>query len=69
MLQADRLPVSTYYQAVWRLVAIRNEPECDDFAYDTVVKLLADVFWVSDKRLRRDVLIAAREIDPDWRVR
>ena len=66
--QADRPPVSTYYQAVWRLVALRSDPEITDFAYDLAIKLLADVFWVSDLALRRDVMKAAREIDPGWRI-
>ena len=65
--QADREPIATYEKAVWRLVALRDDPEITDAAYDLAVKLLADVFWRSDLVVRRDVRKAAREIDPAWR--
>lgn len=66
--QADRQPVSTYYQAVWRLVALRADPELDDAGYDAAIKIVADVFWMDDRAVRRDVIKAAREIDPAWRI-
>lgn len=66
--QEDRVPIATYEKAVWRLVALRADPELSDEAYDLAVTLLADVYWVSDVRVRRDVRKAAHEIDPKWGV-
>ncbi len=58
--QQDRLPVSTYEQAVNRLVQIRLDEGVTDDAYDLAVTIVADIFWISDKRLRRDVVVASR---------
>lgn len=60
--QHDRLPVSTYDEAVWRLVQIRCDQSIDDAGYDAAVQLVADIFWVSDKRVRADALKAARTV-------
>lgn len=60
--QHDRLPVSTYDEAVARLVQLRCDETVSDDAYDVAVELVADIFWLSDKRLRADVMKAAREI-------
>lgn len=65
--QADRGAISSYEQAVWRLVALREDPEITDFAYDTAVNLMADVFWCSDFALRRDVRKAAAQIGQNER--
>ncbi|WP_040671655.1 hypothetical protein [Rhodobacter ferrooxidans] len=60
--QEDRLPVSTYDEAVRRLVQIRLDDTVTDEAYSLAVNLVADIFWVADKRLRRDVAVAARQL-------
>lgn len=60
--QQDRLPISTYDEAVRRLVEFRNDPAITDEAYDLAVSLVADVFWTADKRVRRDVVVAARQL-------
>ena len=65
--QADRAPITTYEEAIWRLVQFRADPEIDDVAYDVAVNLVADIYWRTDVCVRRDVRKAAREIDPDWR--
>lgn len=60
--QIDRLPVSSYEEAIQRLVIIRCDKRLTDDAYDVAVELVADIFWQSDKKVRRDALLAAREI-------
>lgn len=60
--QEDRLPVGTYDQAIGRLVTIRIDESLPDEAYDVAVTIVADMFWATDKRVRADVIKAAREI-------
>ena len=60
--QQDRLPVSTYDEAVWCLVQFRCDQSLSDDAYDVAVQLVADIFWISDKRVRADALKAARTV-------
>jgi hypothetical protein len=60
--QADRLPVSSYEEAVRRLVEVRADIALPDEAYDTAVQIVADIFWKADRLVRRDVRVAAREI-------
>lgn len=67
--QPERAPISTYENAIWRLVQYRADETLDDAAYDLVVTLVADIFWRTDVCVRRDVRKAAREVDPDWGVR
>jgi hypothetical protein len=60
--QADRLPVSSYEEAVRRLVVIRADSALPDEAYDVAVQLVADIFWKADPIVRRDVRVAASEV-------
>ncbi|TXG97571.1 MAG: hypothetical protein E6R08_06715 [Nevskiaceae bacterium] len=60
--QEDRLPVDAYEDAIARLVLIRAHPSMTDGAYDLIIKLTADIYWLNDLRVRRDVMIASREI-------
>ncbi len=60
--QADRLPVSSYEEAVRRLVEVRSRIGVSDEAYDLAIEIVADVFWKADRLVRRDVLVAAREL-------
>lgn len=60
--QQDRLPVSSYDEAVRRLVMLRCDPDIFDATYDVAVNLVADIFWMTDTRVRRDVRVASREL-------
>lgn len=60
--QEDRLPCETYEQAVDRLVQYHVTDTISDEAYDLAVKLVADIFWQTDKRVRRDVFVATRKL-------
>lgn len=60
--QYDRLPISSYDEAVRRLVELRVDETLPDEAYDVAVALVADIFWLADKRVRRDVIVAARDL-------
>lgn len=60
--QHDRLPISSYDEAVRRLVELRVDETLPDEAYDVAVALVADIFWLADKRVRRDVIVAARDV-------
>lgn len=60
--QQDRLPVSTYEEAVRRLVCLHDDESIPDEAYNLAVDLVADIFWMADKRVRRDVLLAHRKL-------
>ena len=66
--QPERAPISTYENAIWRLVQYRADESLDDAAYDLAVTLVADIFWRTDTCVRRDVRKAAREIDPERRL-
>ena len=58
MQQHDRLPVSTYDEAISRLLQYRIDETLSDDAYDIGVQLVADIFWMPDKRVRADVMKA-----------
>lgn len=60
--QEDRLPVSSYEEAVRRLVIYREDQSITDEAYHLAVELTADIFWRADKAVLRDVMIAARDL-------
>jgi hypothetical protein len=63
--QEDRLPLGTYDQAIGRLLTIRADESLPDEAYHVAVTIVADIFWATDKRVRADVIKAAKEIG--WR--
>lgn len=60
--QQDRAPISTYDEAVRHLVTLRINPALSDDAYDVAVALVADIFWRTDNKVRRDVRVACKEI-------
>lgn len=62
MTQQDRLPISTYDEAVRSLVAIRADETVTDGEYQMAVSIIADIFWRGDRQVRRDVILAARDI-------
>lgn len=60
--QAVRLPISKYEQAIRRLVRVREDESLSDDAYAVAVELVADIYWLTDSRVRRDVILAAKEL-------
>lgn len=60
--QEDRLPIDRYEDAIARLALLRCHPSMTDAAYDLLIKLTADIYWVNDLRVRRDVIVASREL-------
>lgn len=61
--QQDRLPVSSYEEAVRFLVFKRCDPTVSDDTYSALVEITADIYWRQDRIVRRDVIVASREID------
>jgi len=61
LAQEDRHAVSDYNAAVWRIVQRRCEGISTEAA-DELYKIVADIYWVTDKQVRRDVFIAQRSI-------
>ena len=59
--QADRSPVSSYEQAVWRLVALREDPK-SRIAHMTSASLIADIYWRTDTVVRRDAMVLAKQL-------
>ncbi|MGQ0610428.1 MAG: hypothetical protein ACT4N9_04900 [Paracoccaceae bacterium] len=57
----EREPIATYEQAVWRLCyhVCSGVPQAET---DGAVKIVADVFWFSDEKVRADLSKALREI-------
>lgn len=60
--QEDRLPVQTLEQAIGRLAFRRIAAEWSPETYDEVIQIVADIFWITDKDLRKKVLAAVKEI-------
>lgn len=60
--QEDRLPIASYDEALNRLVQYRCDETLPDEAYDVAVSIVADIFWLNDTRVRRDVAVRARQI-------
>ena len=53
--------METYEQAVDRLVQYRVVGVTDE-AYSLAVEIIADIYWLTDKRVRRDVFVATRKL-------
>lgn len=60
--QQDRLPVETLEQAVGRITARRIAAGWSAQTYDEVIQIVADIFWITDKDLRKKVLVASKQI-------
>lgn len=54
--QPDRLPVSEYTDAVQALSLIRANPDVNAAGFDACVKLIADIYWRNDRKVRADVI-------------
>lgn len=63
--QQDRLPISTYEEALRHLVFVRIDETQSDETYFALVKLVGDIFWRSDKRVLRDVRVTSRDLGAD----
>lgn len=63
MNMADRNPIATYERAIWRLVGFQNIDQATDDEIEYAVRIVADVFWLSDAKVRHDMRRAAKEID------
>lgn len=62
---ADRQPISTYEQALWRLVehfAAHGPVISLDEPLPVVAEIVGEIFWVSPSRLRSDLLKCQREV-------
>lgn len=60
MRQQDRLPISTYEEALGRLVALRVDDRVSDDAYYLVAQMVADIFWLKDQKVIADAAKAVR---------
>ncbi len=60
--QPAALPVETYAEAVAALVVIALDQGISDQAYDVAASMVARIYWRTEKRVRRDVKVAARRI-------
>lgn len=60
--QADRPPVSTYQEALARLVVLADKPGQTREAYADLVELVADLFWKTDVQVRRDMILLRRAV-------
>ncbi|MBK5923481.1 hypothetical protein CCR90_06730 [Rhodovulum sulfidophilum] len=58
-MQADRAPLQTYEQAIWRLVQSVVSERFDAAQIDLAVDIVADIFWVADKKVLEDVAKAS----------
>jgi enolase len=59
--QANRLPIGSYEQAVWRLVTAfeaAGQRSTDEIRF--AVEVIADVFWMKDSRVWQDVMAFSR---------
>jgi len=63
MTQPNRDPIGSYERAVWRLVSFQIADGAADQELDYAVQIVADVFWLSDAKVRHDMRRAAAEID------
>lgn len=59
--QEDRLPIESFDDAIGRLVLLRNTESVSDDAYDLCVKLVADLFWETDAKVRRKAFLQAKK--------
>ncbi|MCE8419251.1 hypothetical protein LZ190_11115 [Rhodovulum sulfidophilum] len=58
-MQADRAPLQTYEQAIWRLVQFVVSERFGAAEIDLAVDIVADIFWVEDKKVLADVAKAS----------
>lgn len=62
MQQRDREPLSTYEQAVWRLAQYEVGQANTLGQMDLAIQIVADLFWLSEAKVRSDAQKAARSV-------
>lgn len=63
MSMSERNPIATYERAIWRLVCFQTIDQATDEEIEYAVRIVADVFWLSDAKVRHDMRRSAKEID------
>lgn len=66
-LAGARSPVHTYEQACWWLIRafdLVEAPLLPSEALPSAAQLVADVYWIGEDQLRRDLLRLVREVNP-----
>lgn len=68
-MQEDRQPLRTYEQSLWRLVqwSVSGLHAADKI--DLAIQVVADVFWLSDAKVRHDVEKRVRALNAPARSR
>ena len=61
-MQADRKPVADYERAIWRLVEKQVSENHSEAELAIAVELVADIYWVSDAKVRHDIQRGARSL-------
>lgn len=64
-VQADRAPIATYQQALWRLASllVKDEQEIPEIGpLPVAAQFLADIFWLNDSKVRADLRRCMRAI-------
>lgn len=64
-MQEDRPPIRSYSQALWRLTQAEVSGLYTSSQLDLAVQIVADVFWVSDKKVTHDLRKRVRALDRD----
>ena len=59
-MQSNRAPLNTYENAIWRIVQYVVQETHGETEIGLAVEVVADLFWVSDSKVRHDVNKAAR---------
>lgn len=59
-MQANREPLNTYENAIWRIVQYVVQETHGQTEIGLAVEVVADTYWVSDSKVRHDVNKAAR---------
>lgn len=62
-MDASRLPLATYEQGIWRLAKWHTTEGYTSEQLDLAVQVVADVFWLSDAKVRHDMQKAVRSLD------
>ena len=63
----DRLPISTLEKAIWRLVQYYEDETVTPEAYSMARAVIADIFWVTERRVDHLVNQYRAEIFPPAR--
>lgn len=64
-MDATRDPIATYEQAIRRLVRFLVAEKCTPEQLDLAVQIVADIWWLSDEKVRHDMQKSSRELYQD----